>query len=60
MNCYSKTTCFTLTKIPSTTHRDVHDESKTTCFTRRDNSVRLGKNITLINNLTFNILSRIM
>lgn len=45
MNYYSKTTCFTLTKIPSTTDRDIHDERKTSCFTRRDNSVRLGKTV---------------
>ena len=60
MSCYSKTTCFTLTKIPSTTDRNIHDESKTTCFTRRNNSVRFGRTITLANDLAFNILKGIV
>ena len=41
-----------MTKIPSTTDRDVHVESKTTCFARRGNSVRFGRTVILFNNLT--------
>ncbi len=35
MMCKSKTTCFTIVKMPLMTGKDAFEESKTSCFTLR-------------------------
>ena len=46
MTAKSKTSCFTINKVPLTTVKDAFYECKTTCFTTSDGSVRFKRTVT--------------
>ena len=56
MSFKSKTSCFTIVRMPLTMVRDSLFESKTTCFTVSDSSDRFELNITQRNKLILNRL----